>query len=131
MSRSITFLTTAACVGAVVVAGCGRSRRAAGPAADLPAAFTPVEWAPAGVTGQPQEGCPIRFRDDRDGTTLLLRRSVNRRETGRQGDATVARYFATGNYEVLTPGRYGVSAEQWLRVDCTTRRPIGPVARSG
>lgn len=131
MRRTNTLLMAAACIAVVVTEGCGRSRRAARGASDLPTAFAPIEWASPAGAAQPQEGCATRLRDERDGTTLLLRRSENRRDTAREGGATVTRYLATGDYEVLTPGRYGLSAEQWLRVDCTTWRPVGPVARTG
>ena len=121
----------AVCCGIVAVSGCGRSR-AARAAAPYPAAFTPVEWG-AAASGAPgaQEGCAVSIRDDRDGTMLLLRRSESRRETTREGDATVTHYRATGDYEVLTPGRYGITANQWLRVNCGTWRAVGPVPRTG
>ena len=134
MSRIASYLIAAVCVAGILVSGCHRSRGARN-TRDFPAAFVPIEWPadrPASVTagGAPREGCAIRLRDERDGTTLLLRRSENRLETTREGDATVTHYRAAGDYEVLTPGRYGLSAAEWLRVDCTTWRPVGPVPRS-
>lgn len=128
MRRVTNMLIAAVCVSGVVTAGCFRSRARAPRARDLPAAFVPVDWGAAGAS---REGCATRLRDERDGTTLLLRRSENRRETSQQGDAVVTNYRATGDYEVLTPGRYGFSAEQWLRVNCGTWRAVGPVARAG
>ena len=122
----------AACGALVVASACGRGRR--GPASDLPASFAPVEWGSGtttpGAAGAPFEGCASRLRDDRDGTILLLRRSENRREVTQQGNTTVTHYRAIGDYEVLTPGRYAVSPSQWLRVECGTWRPVGPVARA-
>jgi hypothetical protein len=132
MRRTANLLAAAACAGALLASGCARSRAPHG-ATDLPAAFVPIEWAPEPTpspTPSSREGCATRLRDERDGTILLLRRSENRRETTQQGGATVTHYRAVGDYEVLTPGRYGLSAAQWLRVDCTTWRPVGPVPRS-
>jgi hypothetical protein len=134
MKRITNLLIATTCAGAVLVSGCARSRAARG-TRDLPASFVPIEWAPGparspDAAAAPQEGCAIRLRDERDGTTLLLRRSENRRQSAQERGATVTRYLATGDYEVLTPGRYGLSAAQWLRVDCTTWRPIGPVSRT-
>ena len=128
MRHVTTFLAIGVCVGAVLVSGCGRSRAARGPSAsDLPAAFAPIEW---GAGAPPREGCAVRLRDERDGTTLLLRRSESRQVSTQEGGATVTHYLATGDYEVLTPGRYGLSASQWLRVNCATWRPVGPVPRT-
>jgi hypothetical protein len=132
MRRTANLLAAATCAGALLVSSCARSRAPRG-ATDLPAAFVPIEWAPepAPASGTPpREGCAVRLRDERDGTILLLRRSENRRETTQQGGTTVTHYRAVGDYEVLTPGRYGLSGAQWLRVDCTTWRPVGPVPRS-
>ena len=131
--RRVTTLLAIAASAAFLVSACGRLRPGRN-ARDLPAAFAPIEWGagqaqlPAGASSR--EGCATRLRDERDGTTLLLRRSENRQETSRERDAVVTHYRATGDYEVLTPGRYRVSAEQWLRVDCTTWRPVGPVPRT-
>jgi hypothetical protein len=134
MRRTTDVLIAAVTVTAVLASGCARSR---GPrnTRDFPAAFVPIEWAaerpPSTSTNVPsREGCAIRLRDERDGTTLLLRRSENRQESSREGGATVTVYRAIGDYEVLTPGRYGLTAGEWLRVDCTTWRPVGPVPRS-
>ncbi len=137
MRRTIQSITAAVCLGAFITSGCARSRsRPAGGLTDLPGAFVPIEWAPEraaspGTAGPTREGCATRLRDERDGTTLLLRRSENRQESVQEGGATVSRYLATGDYEVLTPGRYGLTSTQWLRVDCTTWRPTGPVPRIG
>lgn len=136
MRRVTSMLIAAVCVSGVLTPGCARSRAATRGARDLPTAFVPIDWgsegaASAGAASGPREGCATRLRDERDGTTLLLRRSENRRETSQQGDALVTHYRATGDYEVLTPGRYGLSAAQWLRVNCGTWRAVGPVARTG
>ncbi len=130
MRRVTSISAAAACVGLAFAPACARSRSVAPALRDLPAAFVPVDWGSAAASAGPAEGCAVRIRDERDGTTLLLRRSESRRESSQQGDATVTHYRATGDYEVLTPGRYGLSADQWLRVTCGTWRPIGPVARS-
>jgi hypothetical protein len=134
MTRITTILIAVVFVGATGASGCGRSRARAPALRDLPAAFVPIDWGSSGAAsagmGGGREGCAVRLRDERDGTTLLLRRSQNSRETSQQGDATVTHYRAIGDYEVLTPGRYGLPADQWLRVDCGTWRAIGPAARS-
>jgi hypothetical protein len=133
MSRIVNAVTAAACLGLLLASSGCAGRRGAGGATDLPATFEVVEWASgtqSGGGGGPGESCPVRLRDARDGTVLLLRRSENRSERTQEGNTTVTRYRAVGDYEVLTPGRYGLSASQWLRVDCVTRQPVGPVPRS-
>ena len=134
MRRTASHFIAAVTATGILASACAHSR-APRNTRDFPAAFVPIEWPadrpPTSTTGSPsREGCAIRLRDERDGTTLLLRRSENRQETTREGDATVTHYRATGDYEVLTPGRYGLTAAEWLRVDCTTWRAVGPVARS-
>ena len=134
MRRTTNVLIAAATAAAVLASGCARSR-APRNTRDFPPAFSPVEWAaerPASASNIPsREGCATRLRDPRDGTTLLLRRSENRQESSNEGGATVTHYRATGDYEVLTAGRYGLVAGEWLRVDCTTWRAVGPVPRTG
>jgi hypothetical protein len=135
MRRTTNVLIAAAAVTAVLASGCARSR-ASRNTRDFPAAFVPVEWAAdrptsTGASIPTREGCAIRLRDPRDGTMLLLRRSENRQESAQEGGATVTHYRAIGDYEVLTAGRYGVTTDEWLRVDCTTWRATGPVPRSG
>lgn len=128
MCRIANAVTAAACLGLLLGSSGCAGRRGARQAADLPTTFEVVEWAGGGQPGSGSaESCPVRLRDARDGTTLLLRRSENHSERTQEGNTTVTRYRAVGDYEVLTPGRYGLSAAQWLRVDCVTRRPVGPV----
>lgn len=83
-------------------------------AVDLPPEFAQKDSVPAASAAEPGS-CPSPLLDPRDGTRLLLRSS----QGGRVGD-----------YEV--PGeRYGVRPNEYLRVDCRTRRPLGAVPRPG
>ena len=125
-------LLGAAAVGAA--AACVRPPGAPG-IADLPRRFTPVEWVAQGAIAPsagdvPRELCAQRLRDSRDGTELLLRRSESRMDRTVEDETTTMRYRAVGDYEVLTPGRYGLSAGQWLRVECGTWRPVAVVSWS-
>jgi hypothetical protein len=136
MFRVANPLTTGGCLGLVLaVAGaCVRPYAAPG-VTGLPRRFTPVEWVAQGaiapsVTDPPRELCAQRLRDPRDGTELLLRRSETRSERTNEGGVTTAQYRAVGDYEVLTSGRYGLSSEQWLRVECGSWRPVAVVSWS-
>ena len=104
-----------------LVAGCAIGSRntypataPARPVTDPPVEFV-LEDSTAGVPGTSAAGCRGRLRDPRNETRLILRSS--------QGGAV-------GDYEV-PPGRYGVGASEYLRVDCRTLRPIGAVPRPG
>jgi len=61
---------------------------------------------------KPGEGCRNPMADPRDGTRLQLIRSAE----------------GQGDYEV-PPGRYGVSEDELLRLECSTGRVVGIVKR--
>lgn len=84
--------------------------RAATPARDAPAQFVTADGS------LPENACRSPLTDPRDDTRIRLIRS---------GGATAGE---VGDYEV-PGGRYGVGAGQLLRIDCSTGRPLGVVAR--
>jgi hypothetical protein len=93
--------------GACVSAGGGNfpTDAVARPATGTPAAFTfTVPHSP--------NSCRSPALNPQDGTRLVLARSVGER----------------GDYEVPA-GQYGVSAREYLRLDCATGRVIGVVPR--
>jgi hypothetical protein len=87
-------------------------------ATNLPAAFSVVK-APA-TAGE----CPPLLADSAMGITLSLRRSV----IVPVQDSTGIHHRAIGDYEIMPAQRYGASAGDGLRVDCTRMRGIGVIA---
>ena len=87
---------------------------AARPARDMPARFEPTapatRVAPADTISG--DGCTSPVRDPRDGTELRLERAIAPR----------------GDY-VVPSGRYGIGADELLRLDCNTGAAIGFVRR--
>lgn len=85
-------------------------------ALDVPSQFI-TEDMPLGATTYdtlPGPGCRSPLVDPRDGTRLRLGSSAS----------------GVGNYEVPS-GRYGVNANERLRIDCNTGRSLGIVAVRG
>jgi hypothetical protein len=85
-------------------------------ALDVPIQFV-TEDMPVEATANdtlPGSGCRSPLVDPRDGTRLRLRSSIS----------------GVGEYEVPV-GRYGVNANERLRVDCNTGRALGVVDARG
>lgn len=105
-------------VALVALGGCatgGQTVRTVRPDAlrDVPPAF--LVGTPDGgplTAPTPDPACRNPMVDPRDGTRLVLDRSAD----------------GQGDYRV-PEGRYGVPAGGWLRLDCTTGRPLGVVGR--
>ena len=103
-------------VSIAVAQGCAASRRAAPPprvASDVPDRFL-VGSISGDATSEPAPGgaCRSPMVDPRDGARLTMVRSSS----------------GQGDYQV-PPGRYGVAANELLRLDCGTGRPLGIVPR--
>ena len=81
------------------------------PTRAVPDQFAPATAVASGGANAP--ACLSPLTDPRDGTSLRLVRS----QGGTRGD-----------YEVPA-GKYGMAADELLRVDCTTNRAIGVVPR--
>src|SRR4051794_10123761 len=88
--------------------------REARPASNVPPRFEPADTSARLAEGDTivGAGCRNPMVDPRDGTRLVLRRSLDQR----------------GDYEVPR-GRYGVGDLELLRLDCNTGAPIGSVRR--
>ncbi|MEP6496297.1 MAG: M56 family metallopeptidase [bacterium] len=98
----------------------GEDRVISGKATDLPAVFTLVEYSVTGPGSLPTPGrCASRLRDGRDGTTLLLRMSSTATvSVVQRGDTSWTRITSLGFFSADPVGRYGVNADQFLRVGC-------------
>ncbi len=86
------------------------------PVAALPDQFVVDGPVPSG-TGRT---CLVHLKAPDGGTRLTLVRST---DNGREG--------IIGDYRVAPAGRYGVGADELLRVDCLTGRASGAVPRGG
>ncbi|HEY9225181.1 MAG TPA: M56 family metallopeptidase, partial [Gemmatimonadaceae bacterium] len=95
-----------------------------GAARDLPVTFSVEQMRP---TPGPRSAvdCPMSLRDDRYGTILRVRRSSGGvANVVRRGDTTWTHVRAIGFYAVRPEGRYGVAANQMLRVGCGSSTEI-------
>lgn len=82
----------------------------------LPARLIPDTAAGAPLDYDPGT-CPKLLIDPRNGTRFTLRRDVMT-DNGPLGD-----------YAIDPPGRYGVGAQQLVRMDCAIARPLGGVPK--
>jgi hypothetical protein len=90
------------------------TREMRGDATDVPARFQVLDAASGARRDVgPGPACANPLVDPRDGTELRLDRS---------GDGQ-------GDYAVASPARYGLAADELLRVDCRTGAPLGKVSR--
>ncbi len=104
-------------ISALLAAGCAASQP--WNAAPRPLAGPPAQLVvDTSFVRGPVAGCAGRLLDPRDGTRLRLRSSAQR------GDGAFV-----GDYDVEPAGRYGLGANEWLRVDCGAGRVLGAVAR--
>ncbi|MEO8029239.1 MAG: hypothetical protein ABI765_00250 [Gemmatimonadota bacterium] len=104
----------------LVIAGCGATavwQQNPNPAQNLPNRFSIDPDRPP-ATGS--KGCPVRLLDERDGTRLVLIRSVAVPPLS-GGD------MALGDYRIEPEGHYGLGPQELLRVQCPSRRPQGAV----
>ena len=111
--RSRSFLLLSLVV--PLLSGCAASSFPADATARPVAGVPPLFQDPGEDVGRPAagpEGCRSPLVDPRDGTRLKLVRSMGGR----------------GDYEP-EERRYGLSADELLRVDCASGRPVGAVPR--
>ncbi len=104
----------------LLMTGCGGTavwQQHPNPAQNLPNRFSIDPDRPP-ATGS--KGCPVRLLDERDGTHLILIRSVAVPPLS-DGD------LALGDYRIEPEGHYGLGPQELLRVQCPSRRPQGAV----
>jgi hypothetical protein len=90
------------------------TREVSGAATDAPERFQVLDVASGNRRDAgPGPDCASPLVDPRDGTELRMERA-----SGGEGD-----------YSVATPARYGLAADELLRVDCRNGAPLGKVAR--
>ena len=89
------------------------------PVRDLPPEFQ-ADAARAPAPGY--RGCAVHLLDSLSGATLQLNRSTSVHPNAAGVGAT-----AIGDYQVTPLGRYGLRANEYLRLECPSGRPLGAV----
>ena len=78
----------------------------------------------------PLGSCAPRLRDATANLELLLIAANTTSSTEMRGDTLFTFKTALGDYAPQTRVAYGLAADELVRVDCTTNRPVGRARRT-
>lgn len=85
---------------------------------------------PDSSTASPLGSCASRLRDAAANLELLLIAANTTSSTEVRADTLFTFKTAIGDYEPQTRAAYGLAADELVRVDCATNRPIGRARRT-